>query len=100
MPGTGIAGGRRRGGGIPVPPGVEAHPRLVRHAEEATMEQERMPRCGAFRLPDGSCCWRVWAPQARSVELVLLDGGQRRWHPMTAEPHGYFSHIEAGISEG
>src|SRR5690242_9076527 len=64
------------------------------------MDSTDLPRCGAFAQSDGSVCWRVWAPRAGRVDLVLIDGPSRRVLPMTAEPGGYFSRTEAGISEG
>jgi maltooligosyltrehalose trehalohydrolase len=59
-----------------------------------------LPRCGALGRPDGSCVWRVWAPRARQVELVLLDGVARRGRAMAAEGDGYFSHTEPHVAEG
>ncbi len=56
-------------------------------------------RCGAAATPDGSLLWRVWAPKARHVELVLIDGG-RRLVSMEPEGDGYFRHAEAGVPDG
>jgi maltooligosyltrehalose trehalohydrolase len=64
-----------------------------------TVPTDDLPRCGAFALPDGSCCWRVWAPRAERVDLVL-DLGRARIRHMTAEPLGYFSHVESDVREG
>ena len=64
------------------------------------MDDTETPRCGAYALPDGSVRWRVWAPRAQRVELVLIDGPSRRRLPMEAEPGGYFRCQESGISEG
>ncbi len=58
------------------------------------------PPCGALALPDGSVRWRVWAPRARRVELILIDGARRRAVAMIAEDHGYFHHEEPSIAEG
>jgi maltooligosyltrehalose trehalohydrolase len=58
-----------------------------------------LPRCGAFALPDGACCFRVWAPHAGRVDVVL-DGGRTGIRHMTAEPFGYFSHVEPAVPEG
>jgi maltooligosyltrehalose trehalohydrolase len=44
--------------------------------------------------------WRVWAPRANRVELVLIDGDAGRGVPMDQEPQGYFSHTEANVPEG
>ncbi len=63
--------------------------------------QDRMTRrCGVIGLANGSVCWRVWAPRARRVDLVVINGDQRRSCPMTAEERGYFSYTEAGVAEG
>lgn len=56
-------------------------------------------RCGARARPDGSVAWRVWAPRARRVELVLHGDGPRAV-PMAPEPGGYFAHTETGVPEG
>lgn len=56
--------------------------------------------CGALVKPDGSVLWRVWAPRARRVELVLFDGTQRRSVPMTAALHGYFTHEQPNVPDG
>src|SRR4051794_13296423 len=58
------------------------------------------PRCGAIAGPDGSCLWRVWAPRARRVELVLIDGGRRSARDMTPEGGGHFVHAEPDVPEG
>jgi maltooligosyltrehalose trehalohydrolase len=43
----------------------------------------------------------VWAPRARQVDLVLIDGEARRFLPMIAEEGGgYFCHTEAKVQEG
>ena len=58
------------------------------------MESRQVRRCGALAGPDGGFCWRVWAPSAKTVELVLLDEGRRRSCRMRTEEDGYFQHIE------
>lgn len=45
-------------------------------------------------------CWRVWAPRAERVELVLFDGSQRRALPMQPEERGYFRCTLPAVSEG
>jgi maltooligosyltrehalose trehalohydrolase len=57
-------------------------------------------RCGAVSQRDGSVCWRVWAPRAKQVELVLIDGAHRRAVSMQREERGFFHHSEAKIPEG
>ncbi len=59
-----------------------------------------MRTCGVIGLEDGSVRWRVWAPRAKQVELVLLDGGRRRVLVMRPEPRGWFEHVEPNIAEG
>jgi maltooligosyltrehalose trehalohydrolase len=63
---------------------------------------EPMPSnpCGALEQPDGSVLWRVWAPRARAVELVLFEGDGRRAVPMEPEAHGYFRYSRPGVREG
>jgi maltooligosyltrehalose trehalohydrolase len=59
------------------------------------------PPCGALTLPGGSVCWRVWSPQARSMELVLYpEPGECRILEMKPEPGGYFVHTEPDVEEG
>jgi maltooligosyltrehalose trehalohydrolase len=64
------------------------------------MANEEMRRCGVVSRPDGSVRWRVWAPRAKQVELVLIDGERRRAVPMQREERGFFQHVEANVAEG
>ncbi len=64
------------------------------------MEQWEQRRCGALGRSNGSVQWRVWAPRANQVDLVLIDGDRRRRLPMEAEGRGYFRHTEAAVPEG
>ncbi len=57
-------------------------------------------RCGAFALPDGSVRWRLWAPRAKQVELVLSGGTAPQAHSMVRDEHGYFTHTAANIPAG
>jgi maltooligosyltrehalose trehalohydrolase len=57
-------------------------------------------RCGATGSGDGSIRWRVWAPKAERVGLVLIDGAARREVLMQKEEGGYHHHVEAGVSPG
>src|SRR5688572_8299611 len=57
-------------------------------------------RCGAWFDAGGACRWRVWAPCARSVELVLLSEGRARTIPMIPETAGYFAAGAADIPAG
>src|SRR5262245_12086281 len=56
-------------------------------------------RTGALDRGDGGVCWRVWAPAAKRVELVLYDAEERRVRPMECEEGGYYSHTEADVAE-
>src|SRR5437588_5960943 len=57
-------------------------------------------RCGAIALPNGSVRWRVWAPRADRVDLILTDGTARQTFPMTKEPRGYFERQDDNVGEG
>ena len=57
-------------------------------------------RCGAMGSGDDSVRWRVWAPKAERVSLVLIDGGARREIPMQKEEGGYHRHVEVGVPQG
>jgi maltooligosyltrehalose trehalohydrolase len=63
-------------------------------------------RCGAVVVggggggAGGAVRWRVWAPNARQVDLVLLDGDRRRMIPMAAGDRGYFDHVAPDIRDG
>jgi maltooligosyltrehalose trehalohydrolase len=59
--------------------------------------------CGAVTRAGGSVCWRVWAPNARRVELALYVAGpsaEPGMIEMQPEPAGYFVHTEAVVHEG
>ncbi len=64
------------------------------------MEQARTRRCGARGGPGGSVEFRVWAPHAHAVDLVLLDDGHRWVRPMEKEEGGYFRHAEPDLPDG
>jgi maltooligosyltrehalose trehalohydrolase len=64
------------------------------------MEPRQQPQCGPGLQSDASVHWRVWAPRARRVELVLLDGERRQVLPMEPEERGYFRLARPGIAEG
>ena len=55
---------------------------------------------GALDVADGAVHWRVWAPHAARVELVLLTGEQRCGYTMSREESGYFSQTLPAIPEG
>ena len=57
-------------------------------------------RCGALATAGGSVLFRVWAPAAERVALVLIDGDARRELAMEPEPGGDH-HLEVGdVPEG
>src|SRR5947208_1364294 len=63
------------------------------------MGERQARRCGAIRRADGAVTWRVWAPKARAVDLVLRgpsDGSL----PLQPEGGGYFSRSEPDVPEG
>src|SRR5262245_63862774 len=64
------------------------------------MTSSEVRRCGALPLPDSGVCFRVWAPKAEAVELVLVDGGRRRVVAMEREERGFFCHEQHGVADG
>ena len=61
--------------------------------------QNNQPAIGATALQDGSTCFRVWAPRAREVAVVLPHSD----HPplaLQSETDGYFSGTFAGVADG
>lgn len=57
-------------------------------------------RCGALGQSDGSVRWRVWAPKASKVDLVLGKGERCRHYPMQREERGFFHHALHDVLEG
>lgn len=55
---------------------------------------------GVFRQPDGTGLWRLWAPFAERVALVLWPGGERTEIEMTPADYGYFTHRQRDVEEG
>jgi maltooligosyltrehalose trehalohydrolase len=53
---------------------------------------------GARLLDDGSCAFRVWAPNAERVEVVLVD--EARAEPLTPAQRGYHVAVVAGVAHG
>ena len=56
--------------------------------------------CGAIESADGTLEWRVWAPKAKEVDLILIDGSHRRLEAMAAEPCGYFLYRGQNVPDG
>lgn len=65
----------------------------------ATAVRDRFT-CGAVVLDDGAIHWRVWAPAAESVDLVLLDDDGQREVPLERELSGDFVQELFGLGEG
>ncbi len=63
------------------------------------IDDPELPPVGVLPQADGLARFRVWAPNAQGVELILGDGAAARTIPMDAEPRGYFT-VEAPISGG
>ena len=55
------------------------------------IDDPEVPRVGVVTLDAQTACWRVWAPHAERVELVLGLGEGASRRPMEAEPRGYFA---------
>ncbi|MCC6418778.1 MAG: malto-oligosyltrehalose trehalohydrolase [Gemmataceae bacterium] len=64
------------------------------------MEDRQVRRCGAWARPDGSVRWRVWAPRASKVELVLIEGSRREAVAMAPQERGYFRYERGKVPEG
>ncbi len=58
------------------------------------------PPPGAFARSDGSVEWTVWAPDSRSVDLILFRKGKQVEYPMTRDEFGHFSARLSGIYDG
>lgn len=60
--------------------------------------RDQPPVCGALLADDGRCLWRVWAPKARQVELVL--SAPARTIGMSPADRGYFEAELPEMAEG
>ena len=59
------------------------------------------PSWGASLTPEGDCHWKVWAPRANRVDLVLVnDQSQRSVHSMSPLGDGIYQTVRQGILEG
>jgi maltooligosyltrehalose trehalohydrolase len=57
-------------------------------------------RTGAVADGDGLIRWRLWAPFASHVTLVLIDGKERREIAMNKEGRAYHVAAESGVRDG
>lgn len=55
-------------------------------------------RLGAYVLPEGACEFRVWAPNAREVEVTLTEAGHVE--PLVPRGDGYFGATLQGVRPG
>ena len=62
------------------------------------IDDPELPPVGVIPLGDARARWRVWAPRAERVELVLGAGDAARRLPMEAEARGYHG-VEAEMPE-
>ena len=53
------------------------------------IDDPELPPVGVIPTDAATATWRVWAPKAKAVELVLGRGKSARRLPMVAEPRGY-----------
>ena len=76
---------------------AEAHSRHLVHARKSGVRAlaERRYPIGAELIGQDETHFRVWAPKAKHVDLVLEENAtknaKRTFHPMKPEEHGYFS---------
>lgn len=63
------------------------------------LNSDRYADIGAFPLPDGSTRFRVWAPRAQKV-CVVIDGSDAAPVHLDDEGNGYFSGNVPGAGEG
>ncbi len=59
-----------------------------------------LPAAGVVPIDDDYALWRVWAPKAKSVELILLDGVTEKTFAMKAENRGYHSTVAPSSGAG
>jgi maltooligosyltrehalose trehalohydrolase len=64
------------------------------------MPSRQARRCGAIGGPDGATQFRVWAPRACAVDVVLFDGDARVEQAMIRTDRGYFEHTEPAVADG
>ena len=70
---------------------------VVEHtADRRALAKRRYP-IGAELIGEGKTHFRVWAPKAQQLDLVLEESAakdaKRSFHPLEAEEDGYFSGV-------
>lgn len=60
----------------------------------------RRMKVGAEIVSDGGVHFRVWAPQRRTVQVVIEDGETAQSYELQAEPDGYFSGLVSSAEAG
>ncbi len=60
----------------------------------------QISRCGAYLRDDGQLQWRVWAPHAAAVDLLLYNHDEAQTISMQAELGGYFAVALPNIADG
>jgi len=64
------------------------------------IDDPELPKAGLSLLEDGRTRWRVWAPKAERVALVLAMPEGRQSHPMEPEARGFFGITTARPESG
>ncbi len=72
----------------------------AKNEKVAPMQISETRGCGVRSGGDGSLTWRVWAPRAKQVDLVLFDGARQRSLAMRREERGYFHRADQNIADG
>lgn len=67
--------------------------------EAQTQRQSARLPLGAHALGEGQCSFHVWAPHAKTIELLILSPEERRERLVPSE-HGYHSAIVDGVRPG
>ena len=68
-------------------------------AARTTNTRRRLPIGAELAGPDGAS-FRVWAPAATQVEVVIEGGGGAQAHALQLEDGGYFSGVVEGVGAG
>lgn len=55
---------------------------------------------GAVALPEGRTLFRVWAPFAEYLDVVVLTGDQQQMLPLQRDERGYHSALHEGLADG